>query len=209
MILGRFSAFAVLRRKVFWGAGVVAAAAATAIFFGVDFGTSDAPPAFRGQIQAFQTKQPPADAPDLTFTDADGQARRLADFKGKVVLLNFWATWCVPCVEEMPSLEKLHAKLGSDQFTVIALSVDREGQSIVKPFVERLGLAKLPVYLDRSGASMRTFGVRGLPTTVLIDKEGREAGRLEGIADWNSDSAAALVRHYMPPVAPQRTASAR
>src|SRR5581483_9289869 len=128
-----------------------------------------------------------------------------ADFRGRVVLLNFWATWCVPCVEEMPSLDKLQAQLGSRDFTVLALSTDREGLSIVQPFVDKIGVRNLPIYLDQSRAAQRAFGLRGIPTTMLIDREGREVGRLEGMAHWDSPEAMALMRRTIGPSSPPLT----
>jgi thiol-disulfide isomerase/thioredoxin len=131
--------------------------------------------------------------PDGRFVDADGQTVDLADFRGKVVLLNFWATWCGPCKREMPDLDRLQAKLGGERFQVVALSSDRQGPAVVGPFYDELGVGHLTVFNDRRGAVQRAFGVFGLPTTVLIDPQGRELGRLVGPADWGSPEAQALV----------------
>lgn len=178
-------------------AAFVLVAAGAIAFFGVSSGDSAAPPAFRGALKSFETFRPARAAPEISFTDADGRPLTLADFNGRVVLLNYWATWCAPCVEEMPALDRLQAKLGGEQFAVVAISVDRQGWPLVQPFLEKLAIKNLATYLDRSGASMRAFQVRGLPTTMLIDRDGREAGRLEGMADWASDDAENLIRHYM------------
>jgi thiol-disulfide isomerase/thioredoxin len=164
-----------------------------------------APPAFRGGLGPFKPNAAPQAAPEITFTDASGRQLSLADFRGQVVLLNFWATWCVPCVQEMPSLDRLQAKLGSRRFTVLALSVDRQGLEVVKPFLAKTQVQSLPVYLDPPGGSMRAFGVRGLPTTVVIDRDGRDMGRIEGMAPWDTPEAEALVRHYVGPAEPPTT----
>lgn len=175
---------------------LVIAVAISAVFLWFD-AQQAGPPEFRGAVQKFQAKSPPAALPDLHFADAEGKVKRLADFRGRVLVLNYWATWCGPCVEEMPSLSRLQAKLGGDRFAVLAVSVDREGLPVVGPFLEKIAVKNLAIYTDRTGATMRALGVRGLPTTMIIDGEGREAGRIEGMANWDSPEAEALVRHYM------------
>jgi thiol-disulfide isomerase/thioredoxin len=208
MILGRFCRFLASRYGLF---SISATAAAVVVIVVVSVGADDraAPPAFKGALQSFRSADPPKPAPEINFTDAAGTPHSLADFKGRVVLLNYWATWCAPCVEEMPSLERLQAKHGGADFTVLAISVDRQGLPVVEPFLERIGLRQLPIYLDRSGASMRAFAVRGLPTTMLIDRQGNELGRLEGMADWESPAAEALIRHYLGNDAPRQTTAKR
>ena len=157
------------------------------------------PPSLRGSFGPFVTAPEPKPLDPIAFTAADGSARTLADFAGRVVLLNFWATWCVPCVEEMPALDRLQGALGGPGFEVVALSIDRQGKELVVPFLARLKINRLAVYLDPPGRSMRALGVRGLPTTLLIDRQGREVGRLEGAADWDAPAAQTLIRHYMGP----------
>jgi thiol-disulfide isomerase/thioredoxin len=124
----------------------------------------------------------------------EGMPVSLADFRGRVILLNFWATWCAPCVAEMPSLDRLEAMLGGKDFTVIALSEDLSPTAI-GPFFSEHGLTRLRRYHDPAGALARAFSLRGLPTTVLIDREGRVLGRFEGPAEWDSPEAVALIRH--------------
>ena len=158
-------------------------------------GGSDAPE-FRGALGPFVTQSTPAAMPAVAFVDADGKTRSLDEFKGKVVLLNLWATWCGPCVEEMPSLDRLQARLGGEGFTVVALAMDKQGKQLVEPFLAKLGVKNLTMYLDTSGNATRALKARGLPTTFLIDREGREIGRLEGAAAWDSDAAAAFLRHW-------------
>lgn len=139
--------------------------------------------------------QPPgAEVPEIHFTTADGVARTLADYRGKGVVLNFWATWCVPCVAEMPALAKLAERVHDAEVAVLPLSSDRGGAPAVERFYQQRNVEGLPVLLDARGEAARAFGVRGIPTTVLIDRNGRERGRLEGGADWSSDEAVAAVR---------------
>jgi len=122
----------------------------------------------------------------IKLDDAQGQSRNLADFKGKVVLLNIWATWCGPCRKEMPALDRLQAALGGPDFEVVALSIDRGGVDAVRKFFADVGVRNLAMYLDSSGQALRTLSALGLPTTLLIDRDGREIGRLIGPAVWDS-----------------------
>lgn len=123
--------------------------------------------------------------PELRFVDGDGRALTIADFRGRLVLLNIWATWCVPCRREMPTLDRLQAKLGGPDFEVLALSIDRQGLPVVKAFYEELGLRALRVYVDASTNATRDLGVVGIPTTLLIDPKGNEIGRLVGPSEWD------------------------
>ncbi|MBL26211.1 MAG: hypothetical protein CMM50_01485 [Rhodospirillaceae bacterium] len=136
----------------------------------------------------------PPPVPALTFTDAEGTALSLADFRGRVVLLNLWATWCAPCIEEMPALDALERELGSPGFAVIALSQDQGGMNAVAPFWEKAGLEHLAIYLDKTMTGGRAIQARGLPTTLLIDPEGRELGRIEGPAKWDQPVVVAALR---------------
>jgi thiol-disulfide isomerase/thioredoxin len=150
-----------------------------------------------GEIQHFRLLGNPRPVPDLPFADGKGRPVRFADFRGKVVLLNLWATWCAPCRREMPALDKLQAALGGPGFQVVALSVDRFGDKLVPPYYRAVGLAHLGIYLDPKGTVQWALGVAGLPTSVLIDGRGREVGRLEGPAEWMAPEARALIRHFM------------
>ncbi|MDE1148653.1 MAG: TlpA disulfide reductase family protein [Azospirillaceae bacterium] len=134
--------------------------------------------------------------PDLALTRADGSGIHLSELKGRVVLLNLWATWCAPCVQELPSLDKLQGDLGDKSFEVVALSMDRGGAHVVEPFLQNHGISHLAMWLDPRSTAMSVLKPRGLPTTLLIDAQGREIGRLEGDADWNSPEAQALIKHY-------------
>lgn len=130
----------------------------------------------------------------LAFQDASGAARSLEDLRGKVVLVNLWATWCAPCIKEMPALDRLQAKLGGDAFEVLAIAVDRQGESVVRPFFEKLALSRLALNLDPSNAATRVLGAPGLPVSVLIAREGRELGRVLGAAEWDEPRFERLVR---------------
>lgn len=153
----------------------------------------DAPP-LTGSVGAFQkTGKPVA---EISFKTGEGKTVALADMRGKVVLLNLWATWCGPCVREMPTLDRLQAELGGPAFEVVALSSDHGGAKAVEPFLRDNKLNNLGVYLDPTSQATRALEPRGLPTTLLIDKDGREVGRLEGAAEWDSAEAKALIRHY-------------
>lgn len=129
----------------------------------------------------------------IQFEDANGQSRSLTDFRGKVVLLNIWATWCVPCRKEMPTLDRLQTKLGGTDFEVVALSIDRRMDAVRKFFAE-IGIRKLAMYLDSSAKTTRDLGAVGLPTTLLIDREGREIGRLIGPAEWDAPEITEVIR---------------
>lgn len=135
--------------------------------------------------------------PTLAFADGAGKPMTLAGFRGRVVLLNLWATWCVPCRAEMPALDRLQAKLGGPDFQVVPVSIDRKGLEVVTPFYRDLGLAALPVYVDQSGAAAREVKALGIPTTLLVDRDGREIGRRMGPAEWDGADALALIRRAL------------
>jgi thiol-disulfide isomerase/thioredoxin len=133
-------------------------------------------------------------APELSFTDREGQPVRLADMRGRVVVLNLWATWCAPCVREMPALDRLQALTGGPDVEVVALSLDRGGMAQVGPFFERLGLTNLAIYLDPPSEAMKAFRPRGLPTTIILGRDGRELGRVEGELEWDGAAGQGIVR---------------
>ncbi len=130
----------------------------------------------------------------LQFYDGAGKVFGFEEFSGKAVLLNLWATWCAPCLEEMPALDRLQAALGGDTFQVVALSVDRLGHQSVLDFYEQLGITQLGVYLDPAGKSLNNLRVMGLPTSLLLDAQGRELGRYLGSAAWDSEPVLAAIR---------------
>ena len=136
----------------------------------------------------------PKPAPELQFFNGDGEELTLEDFRGQVVVLNLWATWCAPCRREMPSLDRLQAQLGDEGLLVLPLSLDRGEIDKVKTFYEEVGLPTLGIFHDPKAAAGREFGAYGLPTTIVIDREGQEIGRLLGPAEWDSEEAVTLVR---------------
>ncbi len=146
----------------------------------------------------FVRVEDPAPAPALAFFDADGGELALEDFRGRVVVLNLWATWCAPCRREMPALDRLQAAHGGDDLEVVALSVDR-GESLekIRDFYEEVGVEHLAIYRDPKGAVPRALRAPGLPTTVVIDREGREVGRVLGDAEWDGAAAVALLQAIM------------
>lgn len=135
--------------------------------------------------------------PPIRFTLADGTPRTLADYAGQGVVLNFWATWCVPCVAEMPALDALARRVEADRIVVLALSSDRGGAPPVERFYRDKGIRTLPVVLDPKGEAARTIGVKGIPTTLLLDRAGQERGRMEGAADWAGDAAIGTIRRLV------------
>jgi len=148
----------------------------------------------RGDMAAFVFRKEPEVLPDLRFQDATGRERSLADWRGKVVLLNLWATWCAPCRKEMPALDRLQKEMGSDTFEVVAVSVDRTGLAGAKKFLDEFGIGKLALYADPTARLSSTLRAAGLPATLLIDGQGREIGRLLGPAEWDGDDAKRLIR---------------
>lgn len=131
---------------------------------------------------------------EIRFVDGAGRQRSLADFRGKTVLLNIWATWCVPCREEMPTLDRLQGELGAPDFEVVALSIDRGGVAAVRPFYAETGIKRLGIYIDRSGGATQKLGVVGIPTTLLIGRDGREIGRFVGPTEWDAAAMVAFLK---------------
>ena len=146
----------------------------------------------KGEVAAFSVKDAPADIPAVTFRDADGKDHSLSDWRGKLVLLNLWATWCAPCRHEMPALDGLRTALAGKDFDVVALATDRGGIDKPRKFWTETGIKSLSLYLD-SGDAQHGLGVIGMPTTLLIGRDGREIGRLIGPAEWSSQDAKALI----------------
>jgi thiol-disulfide isomerase/thioredoxin len=146
-----------------------------------------------GQFTALPTRLP---APALAFETRDGTQKQLADFKGKLVLVNLWATWCAPCVEEMPALDRLQAQLG-DKLTILAISEDRQGEAIVAPFLAEHAIKHLAIFLDPKSAATSEFGAQGLPTSYLIARDGSIVGKEEGGAKWDSPEMIAKLTPYL------------
>jgi thiol-disulfide isomerase/thioredoxin len=151
-------------------------------------------PAAAGSSQNFVLRDSPASVPELRFTNGAGQPRTLVDFRGKVVLLNVWATWCLSCRTEMPALDRLQAELGGPNFEVVTLSIDRSGPEIVKKFYAESGIQHLAIHIDPSNKVGPALAMAGLPTTLLIDRQGQELGRLIGPAAWDAPDMIAFLK---------------
>lgn len=135
---------------------------------------------------AFTPISPPTPAPNVGYVAANGETVLLADLMGKVLVVNFWATWCAPCVKELPSLDRLAGQLDPDRFRVLVLSNDRGGETKAKPFLDDLGIVNLAADLDPKSKLARALGLRGLPTTFVFDAEGRAVAMLQGLAEWDA-----------------------
>ena len=148
------------------------------------------------QLELSVFDQPHA-LPEVRFQDDQGRDLTLGDFRGRVVVLNVWATWCMPCRKEMPTLNRLQARLGGKDFLVVALSIDRKGVEAVRGFYQEVGVENLAIYVDPSGRGSRGLGLPGVPTTLLIDQEGREVARKMGEAKWDGPEMVSLVERTM------------
>lgn len=150
-----------------------------------------------GAMAAFVKKAAPAPLPDIKFQDASGKDVTLSSFKGKTVLLNLWATWCQPCREEMPALDRLQQQLGSDKFEVVVLSLDRQGLDASRKFLDEVKAHAVKLYTDVTTKQGLALKLVGMPTTILINKDGLEVGRLAGPAKWDSEDAKKLIEAAM------------
>lgn len=169
--------------------------AALAVWFVV--GTSADTPPLEGWMAQFTLNDPPRPAPETELRTLAGEPVTLSAFKDKIVLVNFWATWCVPCVREMPSLDRLQATFDKEKFLILAVSVDRGGAAKVTPFLAKLGVENLTPLLDQGMRLASKLSVPGMPTSFLLGRDGRVLGSLPGIAEWDSDEAKALVQYYL------------
>jgi thiol-disulfide isomerase/thioredoxin len=155
------------------------------------------PPSFQGRQFPFTILRPVEAAPATPLHTLKGGVTTLRRFTGKVVLLNVWATWCPACLYEMPKLDQLQAKIGGAGFTVVSLSVDAGGGKQVLPYLRRLGIKNLPVYLDPAGRTAEALEMtEGMPWSFIIDHRGRVMGYVKGAADWESPEGLALIRYY-------------
>lgn len=144
----------------------------------------------------FTPTSPPVAVPLFSFNDALGRTMDLRDFKGHYVLLNLWATWCSPCVKEMASLDALQGQIGG-RINVLALTEDHDGLGAAQAFYKRHKLSHLPVFVDTAGEAPYILHTRGLPTTIFIDPNGMEIGRIEGEADWDDPSTVTFLESQM------------
>ncbi len=134
---------------------------------------------------------------NVRFVTEDGTRKDMESLRGKVLLVNVWATWCVPCREEMPTLDALQAELGSDRFEVVALSIDRAGPQVVRRFYDEIGVKHLKMYADDTMLSATALRTVGLPTTILINAEGQELGRLVGPAEWDDPEMVSFLKGFI------------
>lgn len=150
-------------------------------------------------LSAIKPLDAPATLPALTLTTPDGREVTLADYVGRGVVLNFWATWCAPCVREMPELDRLNAALAPVGIDVLAASMDRGGHSVIAAFYEKVGIINLAALHDPKGTAARALGIRGLPTTLIIAPDGREVARIEGIHHYDTDATKAYLKRCIGP----------
>ena len=146
-----------------------------------------------GTLAAFVVHPEARPVAEISFEDGEGTPLSLAQWKGRIVLVNLWATWCAPCRKEMPELAELQERLGSEDFEVVAISLDRLGAEVARPFLQDVGAEALKLYLDPTTKALTAFKAVGLPASMLIDRSGREVGRMFGPADWASPEALRLI----------------
>ncbi|WP_210529413.1 TlpA disulfide reductase family protein [Rubellimicrobium arenae] len=147
-----------------------------------------------GDMRKLALLEVPAEVSSAPFEGDGGAEMTLQDLKGEVVVVNFWATWCAPCREEMPTLAKLQEELGDEGVRVATIATGRNDPLEQQTFMEEAGAANLPLWRDPNQSLAREMGVLGLPITVILDREGQEIARLQGEADWSSESALAILR---------------
>lgn len=158
---------------------------------------TDSSPGNDGLLDSpFIPSDKPRVLPELRFVDGEGRALSLSDFRGRPILLNVWATWCIPCRKEMPSLDRLQAAFGTSRLLVLPLSIDRQGTPVIAQFYRELGLKTLGIYVDQPGKASRDLNIVGVPTTLLVDRDGREIARKVGAVEWDSPEMVALIREY-------------
>lgn len=183
--------FKLLAAALLYGGALMGANAAAGELAAAEFGALAE--LRRGEMAKLVLHETPRPAFGATVYDRHGNPVRLADLRGRVVVLNFWATWCPPCRREMPSLDRLAGAFPEDDLVVVALSTDRGGVERPAAFLDGIGVEKLLFLHDRTGAAGREAGILGLPITLLLDRDGREVGRLIGDAEWDGAAARELI----------------
>lgn len=179
--------------------GAILAAAAFAVYMWSGLNDGDTGPKIGG-IENFIPAREVVAVPKVHFLDASHGKLDLEAFRGKVVVLNLWATWCTPCIKEMPMLDRLQQQLANLDVVVVALSLDSGGPETVKAFYEEHGIEHLKIFVDPSMRAQSEFKVIGLPTTILIDRDGNDRGRVVGPAEWDAAEAADLVLSASTPL---------
>ena len=186
-----------MRRIVAAISRVLGITAVLALFAAPAHAEGIAPELLTGWMQNLVLSDPARPAPVITVLDTAGTKHGLEDFRGRVVLLNIFATWCAPCRREMPSLDRLAARLAGDDFVLIGISQDRKGADVYLPFLDELGVTHFETFADPGLKASRKLRILGLPATIVLDRQGREIGRMLGPAEWDSDEAVALLRHLI------------
>jgi thiol-disulfide isomerase/thioredoxin len=162
-------------------------------------------PLAHGEVAALTMATAPLRLPDLAFEDASGQPKKLSDWRGRTVLVNLWATWCVPCRKEMPALESLQTRLGGANFEVVAVNIDTRDSEKSKNFLKDANLTRLGYFSDKNAKvfqDLKAIGrALGMPTSVLVDGQGCEIATIAGPAEWGSDDAIKLIKAAVNPVA--------
>ena len=161
--------------------------------------TADIEALREGDMRKLTFHSEPLEGSDVAFLHEDGSEMTLADYEGKHVVLNFWATWCAPCRKEMPGLSELQAEMGGDDFAVVTIATGRNPRPAMEAFFGEIGVDNLPLHSDERQNLARSLGVLGLPVTMILDPEGKEIARLQGDAEWNSESAKAIVTALTAP----------
>ena len=193
------------RTAIAIGAAALAAAGSGAVRAAGPVGSV---PLLRGFVGDYYPFDRPQILPRIAFEDLGGNQRDLAAMAGRIVLLNFWATWCAPCVAEMPALDRLQSRFSSDVFAVIAVCTDARSVQTVSDFFAQHGLRNLGVYVDPTGRDMHDCAISAMPTSFIVDRVGHARGILPGAAQWDSPAAQALIGYYLtetPVVTPART----
>lgn len=183
--------------------GAIVAAATFAVYMLAGL-NDDGVPSKLGSIENFIPAREIKPAPLLTFLDEEGTKLTLEKFRGKIVVLNLWATWCTPCVAEMPMLDRLQQQLEGVGVVVVALSIDRGGPEVVREFFDEHEITHLGVYVDPTMRAQQDLSAIGLPTTIIIDREGNDRGRIVGPAEWDDAEAADLVLSASAPLEEDR-----
>jgi len=180
--------------KLFWFTYTVLTA-----FWGIGYPAfAENYPPTEDEMMGFVLLKERTPAPDTPFMDENGNVRHISDFAGKVILINFWASWCAPCMHEMPAFDRLQAHMGSDDFQVVAINQDLKGLKKAKAALrDKLDLHNLEIYLDTKLKLGRAFNIRGLPTTFAIDRQGQIVGAYTGPAEWDSPSSKALLQYLI------------
>ena len=179
------------------GSMVLVALILAANFFALRTEPKIANPPIEGSMIKFVASDPPIPVPDTLFIGVDGETIKLADYKGRLILMNIWATWCVPCIRELPSIESLASSVNDPRFMVQLVSIDRGGAQVHKPFLENLGITGIASASDPKAGLLRALKEPGVPVTVLINSEGLMVGRLIGDAHWDSPAARLLIKFYL------------